>query len=691
MNTNTFDKLSFSSLFLVVVLLPVFFLPFTNVPVEISKGFLLVLGLTVSIVFWAIARFLDGQIVFPKSGLLVSGLGVVLAFLISALFSGNSEVSLFGTMFDLGSFWFIFSSFILMFMSSIVFKTPQKAKIVLFGVILSSFVVLIFQSVYLFLPKVLSFGILTDQTSNVLGSWNALGLFAGFSCLLFLLVIEFFSVSKLEKIVLEIFVLLSVLLAVVINFPLVWVLLGISSLVLFVYKVSISLQRNNEEEEKKAFPMVSFVVVIISLLFFMSGSFISSIIPGKLHISNTEISPSFSSTTSVIKGVLVQHPVFGVGPNRFGEMWSLYKPSVINNTQFWDVSFDSGSGLLPTLVATAGSISVLAWVVFFVLLLVLGARSVFSSIKNKTNWEIMSFFILTLYLFVSSFFYFTGTVLFLLSLTFTGIFIGLTASASGKEVSLSFLNDHRKSFFSILSLILLIIFSIGVSFRYVERFVSISYFRKALSAETEPVAEDFIGRALSLYSNDLYLRTYAQIFLVKLNTLVNKGSNLSEEDKTNLQAILTQAVNGAQMAVNYDPLNYVNFQLLGSVYQTAGAIGIKDTYSKALSAYQQASNLNPLNPRLKLALASISFADGKVKEAKDYANTALSLKGDYVDALVTLSQIAKSEGNINEAVSYGKTALSIVPDNKDLIQYINSLNSTISTSTTTSTSVKNKK
>jgi hypothetical protein len=251
MRLNIFDRLSFLSLFLVVILLPLFCLPFTNIPVETSKGLLLVLGLVASVVFWAIARFSDGKIIFPKSWLLVSGFGVVLAFLLSALFSGNSQVSYFGTMFDIGSFWFIFSAFILMLMSSVIFRNPKQAKILLLGTILSSAFVLIFQSIHLFIPTISSLGILADKTGNILGSWNALGLFAGFSCLMFLLVIEFFPISKMEKIILQVFILLSVLLAAAVNFPLVWVLLGISSLIIFVYKVSLL----SPKKEKKKLPM----------------------------------------------------------------------------------------------------------------------------------------------------------------------------------------------------------------------------------------------------------------------------------------------------------------------------------------------------------------------------------------------------------------------------------------------------
>ncbi|MDR3519298.1 MAG: hypothetical protein P4L63_00195 [Candidatus Pacebacteria bacterium] len=717
MRTNIFDRLSFLSLFLVIILLPIFCLPFTNFPVEASKGLLLVTGLTACIIFWAIARFVDGKIVFPKSRLIGAGAIVVLITFLSALFSVSRESSLFGSMFDVGSFWFIFASFILLFMSAVVFRTPKHAKMVLLGSILASAFVLLFQGFRLFilpifgstsklafvLDKVFSLGILADKTGNILGSWNALGLFAGFSGLMFLLVVEFFPISKVEKVFLQIFILLSILLAASVNFTLVWILLGISSLIIFVYKVSIHRgEGEDSEKRKKNFPLTSFVVMIIALLFFISGPFVGSFIPNHLNISNTEVGPSFGATMSITKGVLLKHPVLGLGPNRFGEAWSMYKPAVVNNTQFWDTSFNSGSGLWTTFVSTIGLLGALSWILFFVLFLIMGVKSVFSSIKNETNWEMMAFFVLSLYLFISSFFYFTGAVIFLISFAFTGIFIGLVTSSSNKEVSMSFLNDHRKSFFSILVIILLVVLSVSTAFTYIERFVSVSYFNKAINAQTEPVAENSIVTALSLYSNDLYLRTYSQIQLVKLSIIANKGSNLSDSDKTNIQTAFTNAVNGTQLAIQYDPQNYLNYQLLGSVYQTAGSLSGKDAYDSAIKAYQTASSLNPLNPGLELSLAGVSFINGDVSGAQTYANQALTLKPDYVDALVTLSQIAKSQGNNSQALSYAQSALALSPSDSNLIQYVNSLNNpvsstspattqTTSTSTTPSSASKTKK
>jgi len=681
MRANIFDRVSFLSLFLIIILLPFFFLPGTSISIETGKGFLLVAGLTVCVISHAISRFFAGKIILPRSLCLWGGGGVVLAFFLSALFSKVSEVSFFGTMFDIGTFWFIFSAFLLMLLSSIILGNPKNARIVLFGAILSSGLVLVFQTAHLFMPGILSLGVLADKTGNMLGSWNAFGLFAGFSALVLLLVVEFFQTTKMEKLLFQALTVLSLFLIAAVNFPLVWVLLGFFTLIIFVYKVSIASKEKATEdstldagERKSSFPVFSFSVIIIALLFFISGQFIGGILPSSLGLSNNEVSPSFGATILVAKSVLKEDPVFGIGPNRFGEAWAMHKPIAINATQFWDVAFSSGSGLLPTFAATTGSLGILAWLVFFVLLMWSGIKSIFSSIKNGENWETMAFFILSVYLFAACFFYGGGVVIFLLAFAFSGVFIGLSArNAQNTEISISFLDDHRKSFFSILFIILMIIISAALSFKYIERFVSVAHFTKALQAPTVPLAEESINKALALHVNDLYLRTYAQIYLVKLDSLVKKADALSDSDKADLQTSLTQAVSGAQGAAVYNSKNYLNFKLLGSIYQTAATLGVKDTEGKAVEAYKTAAALNPLNPGLKLNMASASFADGKVKEAKDYANAALTLKSDYIDALVVLSQIAKSEGDNKNAILYAERSLALDGANQNLVKYVDSL------------------
>ncbi len=674
MLSNILDRISFWSLFLTIVLLPIFFLPFTQIPVETSKGLLLVIGLVVSIIFWIAARFSDGRITLPRSWFLLSGLGVVVSFLISALFSSAMQVSLFGTMLDIGTFYFILGAFLLMLVSSIILKDIKNARKVFWGLILSSLILFVFQSLRIFLPNPLSFGVLGGSTDSILGSWNAFGLFTGFFSVISLFIVEFFSISKITKLLLGIFILFSIVLSAAVNFALVWELLGIFALIIFIYKVSFFSNKKQEEGEKIHFPAFSFALVMISLLFFMSGQFIGGLIPNRLGLANVEVRPSLGATISVTQGTLMKNPVLGVGPNKFGEVWAMYKPQVINSTQFWDVPFNSGSGLIPTFASTTGILGIVAWLLFLVLFIVTGLKLLFSSIRNNVDWEVVVFFVASLYLFVSSFFYSTGEVIFLLAFAFAGAFIGLSSFSSNGEISFSFFGSPGKSFFCMLILVILMIVSASVGFKYAERLASVSYFGNTLSASTIPIAEDSIVKALSLYQNDLYLRTYAQVYLTKINSIVAKGSSsLSDADKADLQSSFDQAVNGAQSAVAYDKTNYLNYNSLGVVYNTVGLLGVKDANSKAIEAYKAASVLNPLNPGIKLSIARAFFADGNIKEAIDYATQAITLKPDYLEALVAISQMEKSNGNTASAISYAQTALSLAPDNKDLIQYVNTL------------------
>ncbi|MFA6256775.1 MAG: hypothetical protein WCT29_00485 [Candidatus Paceibacterota bacterium] len=645
MRTNTFDKLSLLSLFFVAVLLPIFCLPFTSVSTEISKGLLLVVGLTISVVLWAVGRFFDGKITIPKSWLLATGGVIVLITLISALFSQAPKASLFGVMFDLQSFFMILAGFVLMFMFSVFFRTQKHARMLLFGIILSSAIVLIFQSARLFMPGILSLGIfsVTDKTANVIGTWNSLGLFAGFSALMFLLVIEFFSISKLTKILLQVFILLAVLLAAAVNFTLVWMLLGLSSLIIFVYKASASFQRKPEEETtQKHFPVVAFVVVMVSLVFLTAGPAFRAYAPEKLKITNNiEVGPSLSATLAVGKNVIVRDPILGIGPNKFSQAWSQYKPLEVNSTVLWDVPFDAGSGLLPTIFATNGILGLLPWLAFLGLFLFVGGKSVFSNIKNGVNWEMMAFFVLSLYLFITLFLYATGVVMLLLFLAFTGVFVGLATGSKDQEISILFLNDHRKSFFSILALILVVIASIAGTFRYFERFASVPVFRRALMATELPVAETAIKKAISMNYNDLYLRSYAQVYFAKFNSILGSKSSLTDKEKADLETALQQAIGAAREAVDYNPGEYQNYRLLGSIYETAGLVGYPGAYAQAVATYQTASELNPFNPILKLGQSRASLADGKREDAIKYAEEALTLapldKGiiDYVNSLKT--------------------------------------------------------
>lgn len=668
--THILDRISFWSLYLTIALLPLFFFPVWNIPIEVGKGFLLVLGLSISIIFYLSARFSDGKIRVAKSYLLLSGLVLALATLFSAVFSNSLHVSLFGTMLDISSALFILGCFLLMLMSSIVFRDHNKAKKVLFGGLISMGIVFFFQILYLLLPKLLSVGVLVERNDNIFGSWNSLGIASGLTLLISVFVLEFFSLSKRNKILIYVLSVFSLFFIIAVNFALVWKVLGIFAMLVFVYKVAVYSNKEKEGNHFR-FPAFSFALVMISLLFFMSGQFIGGIVPRALNISNIEVGPSLGSTISIARSSLVKDPLFGIGPNKFGEIWALSKPISVNVTQFWDTDFSIGSGYVPTMALTTGILGILSWLLFLGLMIYFGTKILFKGIGGDVLWEAPLFFLAGLFLFVSAFFYSANSAIVLLAFAFLGIFIGIHYSnTENGEIEISFFGDPRKSFFVILALILCMIITAGTAFKYVEKFASVPYFRSALSSSTVEEAELAINKALSLYNNDLYLRTFSQIYLIKLNKIVSSGEKLSDEESVLLKNTFENALLSAQKAVEYDKNNYVNLRALASVYSSVVPIGVEGSLEKAVEVFNSASLLNPLNPGLKLAIAQVYLSSNKLDEAKEYSKQALELKNNYVDALIFLSQIAKKEGNNTEAISYAKKALEILPNNQDLIDYV---------------------
>mgnify|MGYP003393302220 CR=1 FL=1 len=683
--SNLSGKVLFFSTLFIVALLPIFFIPFTTIAVSDSKSLLVVLGLALAVIAWAVSSFSRGQVSFPRSHILLAGLAVVASFLISALVSASFDMGMFGTFFDIGSFYFILAAFLLMFFGAISFRDHKSSQVFLFSLLLSSVLLLLFQLGRVFFPEILSFGVLSGKIGNLFGSWHSLGLWAGFSCLLALIFIEFFSVNRIANLIFTLIIILSLFMMATTNFMLAWQLVGFFALIVFVCKIFFSSQLKTDTQNI-SFPISSFSIVIISLLFFMSSNFVGSFLPNKLGVFSIEPTPYLSETLNVTKQVLKNDPLFGVGPAQFGQAWSMYKNVEVNNSMFWDSYFSFGSGLIPSLVSMTGLVGLAALLVFFITFIFSGIKFILLGTKNAMYREITTFFLLSLYLFVASFLYNTGFVIFLTAFAMTGVFIGLTTLHHKKDIVISFLDDGRKSFVSILVIVSLMVVAAGLTFKFIERFASVSYFGQASQAKSVEEGERLLSKAVSLYQNDLYLRNYAEFYLLRNVSLVNKEGAPSEEDKLNIKSFLDKASLGALSAVDYNPKNYLNYKTLGNVYTTMGTLGVKDGYAEATKAYIKAIELNPANPGLKLSLAKVYFAEGKTKEAKDFATQASNITPAYfvnganlevnsfaIDVLITLSQISKKAGSTSEALSYAKKAQELSPKDKSITDYINSL------------------
>jgi len=674
MFSNISDKIAFYALLATLVLLPIFILPGSQVSVESSKGFILVLGLAVSFIAFLIAKLRTGKIEIPRSWLLLTGFFILLVTLVSALGSSSSGMSFFGIMFDIGTFWFMLVAVVLMFLSALIVREEKHARTILLGISLSLALVFVFQILRFLSPEFFSLGLFTSKTGNLIGSWNSFGLMAGFAVIFSVFLVEFFRVSKSLKWILGILILLALFLVATVNFSIIWQIIGIFSLIIFVYKISI-FQPDEENSDHKGFPVLSLILVLCSLLFLISPGLIGNFLPNTLDIQRVEVRPSLSGTLDVSTQILSENPLFGIGPNRWSDAWALYKPVEINNTQFWDVAFSTGSGLIPTVASVSGGFGLLAWLLFIVFILLNDFKILFESIKHRTNFTSVAFFLGGIYFLVASFFYTSGIVIFLLLFAFLGIFIGLSRNSEDKIITINFAEHPKSKFFGILILVLLMLAATGGAFKYTERFFSAVFWSKTFSSEDIAQAENRISRSLALHQNDVYLRTLIQVYFARLNSAVNQETPLTEEEQALIQAGFETSLNAAARAIQYNPDNYLNYQALGLLYATAAGSGASDVYIQAVEAYTKASELNPLNPRLKLEIARAYFGANDIDNAREFTNEALALSPSYIDALLAMAQIENQAGNKAEAVSYAEQALLLSPTNENLTAFVEALKS----------------
>lgn len=673
-----FNKLSFITLLVTLFLSLFFFIPYVPVTLDASKGFLISIGATLSLLFWLISRLGDGRFVIPKDKLMLFGLAIPVIFLIASFFSSSLYVSLFGSGFEVGTFGSMLIMFIIFFLSSVYFQSEKRLWYFIGSLFIGGFILILFEiiNVLVGFDRILP-GLLQGVTSgNLFGSWNNFALILGLFSLTSLFTIELLSVKGIMKILQYVLLVLSLLLLLVINAPFVWLLIGIFSIIIFVYSTSIEragvrfFEQSPLSHNNKKFPFTSLVVVLVSIIFLIGSNLIGSFVSKYIYVNSTEVRPSIVTTSQIAYKALSHNPIFGTGPNTFVIDWALWQPKQIAQTLFWNVDFSNGFSLLMTFLATVGLVGFLSFLSFIIIYIIRGFQSIKVALQSKTsNYFIMTILMVSVYCWLAVILYNPNFVILSLAFVSSGALIGTLVYKKAIPVrDFSFLSDPRNSFFSILGLVIFMIASVSLTYIYVEKFTSIIYFSKGLNDKNNTAveilgnAENMLSKAITLDKNDVYYRTLSQIYLNEINILISSKDVTEDTLKSELQQLINLAQGSAEQAVAQNPKQYLNYTNLGNIYTSLVPLSVTNSYESAMAAYNQASVLAPNNPSIVLAKATLEYINKNNSEARKYINLALELKPNYTDAVFLLVQIETSEGNLSEAIRQAEYAGDIAPN-----------------------------
>ncbi|OHA18332.1 MAG: hypothetical protein A2664_02630 [Candidatus Taylorbacteria bacterium RIFCSPHIGHO2_01_FULL_46_22b] len=686
------ENIAYYILLATAFLLPIFFIPSSSFQFQFSKVVFVSFAVLISCVLWLIARLKDGRYLLPNNLVfLLSGVVLVIT-LLATLFSPSIHTSFIGQGSEVGTWASLVVLFAVLFMFSALFRPKERVFYLYLALFASCFLIVGFHALrFAFGASFLSFGIFTDITSNLIGKWNDLGIFFGLVTLLSLMTIELVQLSKAFRTLLWVVLVLSIISLSIVNFPTLWYSLAFFSLLYFVYayayKKDFSVPSQNTDslvpssvesvrvwKKVKKGSVVAAVLIVISIVFLIDyytpnrnlGTWVSK----QFQVSNLEVRPNVSSTVAVGKSVLKSDPVFGVGPNRFVNEWLKNKPDGVNQSVFWNTDFASGIGLLPTQLVTTGILGFLSWILLMLSIMYLGVRYLLTPMNDKLGRYLsVSSFFASLFLWSFFVFYIPSTVILVLTFLFTGVFVAsLYNERLLKPKTVSFGDEPKVGFVSVLVLTVLLIGVATLTFAFGQKFLSSIFFQKALIALNVSgditLAEKHSRRALAISSSDLYDRLLVEINLNKLNTLLSStAADVSAETvRTEFQSLMGETLQYARNAVDFDRTDYQNWISLGRVYEAVVPLKIEGAYDNAKSAYGEALTLNPRSPEMHLMQARLEIANGDQKKAREEITAALALKQNYTEAIFLLSQIQMDAGQTREAIASVESAAVLAPN-----------------------------
>ncbi|MDP3726529.1 MAG: tetratricopeptide repeat protein [bacterium] len=673
-NYFSLNNTAFVILFGGLLLLPLFFISYEGFTADVSKTLFLTGCVYVSFLLWLLSRIRSGTISVPKSTILASWALVTLVFFVSALFSPAKDISFFGFTYETGTALSMIVFLVLMFLSSLFFGS-QKVVTRFYQLLLLVFsIIFLFQAIRLvFGADVLSFGgAFANNTSNFLGKWNDLGIFAGMIIVLLLITLETLTLSRVLKSARYVMLALSLTMLAVVNFFIAWVVVGIFALILFIYNsVFLHPLKSHKGAIISLFLSPSFAVMVISLVFLIAGSTIGAFISDKLNILQVEVRPSWSATGIVLKETIKDRPLLGSGPNRFSSEWLLHKPEVINSSIFWNTEFNSGVGLLPTFVITTGVLGAVALLIFLTLLLYEGVRFLLFSPENKApNYVVLSSFFLAAYVWVISFFYIPTVSIFAFAPFMTGIFIaGLISEGRIKNYTASYFSDPRAGFVSVLFISICIIGVVFAGYELSKKFSALAHFqngRIAFNVDVDMLrAEAEIEKAIKQSNSDVYYRALSEIKIREVRDLLSKEAASSEAVRLEFQSFLGGGINAGQRAVQLDSTNYLNWLTLSRVYASVVPF-VQGAYENAKTALVEARARNPKNPLLLLEEGRLEISNNNVTQGRGYIEQAVQMKPDYADAIFALAQLDIADGEIDKATAALDEASILAPNDQGL-------------------------
>lgn len=662
------------SVYLAVFLIPLWFLPFTIEVLELNKQTLLVVLSVVALLAWFGRMMALRQVEFKRGILNLIVILYVVGYGIIAWFSEDRYQSFVGTGgLQQFSFLTLLAFVIMYFVVSNNVRDLKFVRNILYFFCASSTLVAIFGAFQMTGIHLFWFVDVTKAiTFNTIGTIYAMGVFLSFGLILlnaFILVMMtggevFMPRGKwglAAKILLIAAALIHLFTLTLLDFWVLWVLLIVGSVIVLAFAII----RAKEFKPGISFMMPMLTLVLAILLLLVN-------LPLGLNLP-AEISPSSVASFNIAKSALQESPLVGSGPGTFNYDYNEYHSKTVNQTVFWNVTFDRANSHLLTILATTGLVGVVLWLV---LVIVAAVRSIISLFKDRRA-EIWRYTLV-----LGSVFLLAVVAKFLYSSNFSTEFIFwivlgiLGALVSRDWYRAEFKVSPRAALIMNFVVILLLVASVSVVYLVSQRYAAEVVFAKAVrmdqNRENIDNVIEKVNTAVRLNRYEAnYPRNMSAAILAKFNLEV--GQDVPQEKAQLVQSLINDMVATARAATETNPANVANWSNLGFIYYNLMPY-VQGAGDASVQAYEKAVEMAPVNPvyHTELAKTFIRTADmsspltqsedkeaaaeakTRVEEslasAEQHLNKAIELKLDYAPAHYQLALVYDRQGRLEDAI-----------------------------------------
>ena len=656
------DSVARSLIIGLIGLLPFFFVPLPWVIVMQSKMALICGLVGVVAIIWFVARMIEGSVRLPWNLLVGTAALLPIAYALSAAFSGFTSHSLVGRALETDTLAFIALSAGVLLVTAMLSTDKPISHAAIPAFTLGTFVLAALQIFHFFFPSISLGGVLVGTAGNAFGS---LHMFAALVGTMVFLALELARVERgYLRYCYALAALVGLSMLMLTSYTDVWLMLFLS-LVLFelVRSYRKSSFFSGAYWRTQWLPLL---IALLALFFAVFGSFITNVLPERIHPVQTEVRPSWSGTLGIGQRTLSDplKLVFGSGPNSFVREWGLHKPTGINQTPYWNIEFNTGVAYIPTSLITVGLLGVVVWLLNISALIFLVARCWFR-IQSRMSVHgfalSISVIVLALYHIVLVPDASTTVLLFL----WLGILLGEVTGdiVPVHEMPLWHGWEGKGNLAAVIVFALALMLAVAGIGRTL---VSEILINKGI--HTYNTSQDIDG-ALKLVSlaeqvnprSDRAHRAAVQLGLVRLRELNQSASAANEQAREQLQTTLETTIQHGLQAVSIDNADYQNWLELASLYAELAGANVPGAYEGARTAYERARAENPSNPIPLLNLGQLEILQKRPDAALQYLSAAVALKGDLAVAYYLASQIYASKQDYTNALPAASNAIRYAP------------------------------